>query len=284
MRRTNDPGARRERKSFRAEWSQSQLTRAERFVAGAWMVLTLVLPLSGAVVTVVSSGAVRTVGIALLLVGLVIAAVPVSPFLKARIRRRERAVVDEKGSPCAAPQVQCRPCIGLIRGAGTGCHVETRFCFVPAWTLEQKARSDASSGDRSSCSAMIERCSMSANVGDCRCREPPSCLTARMERQRPVHRQSSSLAGDAPRMLWVAVRDLRGDDDGNSHGRWVAVQVQLHNLPVFELGVADQPARVRSCGVQERSHRLVTRDRAQRTVRTVGGFLPGLEDVLDRCR
>jgi hypothetical protein len=82
----------RRKKTLREEWSQ--LTLGERLVTGQWMLLTLVLPTAGGVVTVLGSGATRTIGIALLLVGLIMCAIPISPFLKARIRRRQRASAD----------------------------------------------------------------------------------------------------------------------------------------------------------------------------------------------
>jgi hypothetical protein len=66
------------------------LTRGERVVAWsavllpAVVVLVAVLVLAGG-----AGGAVRVVCVGLLIVGLVVMAVPVSPFLRARVRRRE---------------------------------------------------------------------------------------------------------------------------------------------------------------------------------------------------
>jgi hypothetical protein len=65
------------------------LTRGERVFARSYTLLASLLVPVAVVLLVVGSGATRGVGIALLVVGLLAMAVPISPFLRARVRRRE---------------------------------------------------------------------------------------------------------------------------------------------------------------------------------------------------
>jgi hypothetical protein len=62
------------------------LTRGERVFA--WGYTLLLVPV-GVVLLIVGSGAAHSVGVALLVVGLFAMAVPISPFLRLRVRRRE---------------------------------------------------------------------------------------------------------------------------------------------------------------------------------------------------
>ena len=68
----------------------AQLTRGERIFLRLWLIVIVLLPPCAGLLTIFGRGAVRAVGIALLLVALIIFAVPVSPLLKARIRRPGR--------------------------------------------------------------------------------------------------------------------------------------------------------------------------------------------------
>lgn len=65
------------------------LAGRERFFIWSYTLLTSLLVPVGVVLLIVGSGAAHQVGIALLVVGLLTMAVPISPFLKARVRRRE---------------------------------------------------------------------------------------------------------------------------------------------------------------------------------------------------
>lgn len=65
------------------------LTRGERVFAWSYTVLASLLAPVGVVLLIMGSGAAHGVGIALLVVGLLAMAVPISPFLRARVRRRE---------------------------------------------------------------------------------------------------------------------------------------------------------------------------------------------------
>jgi hypothetical protein len=68
------------------------LTRGERvFAWGYTLVASLLVPV-GVALLIVGSGAAHGVGIALLVVGLLAMVVPISPFLRARVRRREARV------------------------------------------------------------------------------------------------------------------------------------------------------------------------------------------------
>jgi hypothetical protein len=64
-------------------------TRGERIVVWSYTVIVSLFAPAGVVLLMWGSGAARSVGIALLVVGLVVMAVPISPFLRARVRRRE---------------------------------------------------------------------------------------------------------------------------------------------------------------------------------------------------
>jgi hypothetical protein len=65
------------------------LTRGERVFAWSYTLLASLLVPVGVVLLIVGGGAAHDVGIALLVVGLLAMAVPISPFFKARVRRRE---------------------------------------------------------------------------------------------------------------------------------------------------------------------------------------------------
>ena len=72
---------------------REQLTSGERAVAYAVLWLGALLPPVGVILA--ASSTTRGIGIGLLLLGLLILAVPISPFLKARIRKRERSASGE---------------------------------------------------------------------------------------------------------------------------------------------------------------------------------------------
>jgi Zn-dependent protease with chaperone function len=65
------------------------LTRGEHVFAWSYTLLASLLAPVGVVLLIVGSGAGHDVGIALLVLGLLAMAVPISPFLRARVRRRE---------------------------------------------------------------------------------------------------------------------------------------------------------------------------------------------------
>lgn len=65
------------------------LTRGERFVAWSLVIAPSFLVLGGVALLVRGEGAGHDVGIALLIVALLMKAVPASPLLRARVRRRE---------------------------------------------------------------------------------------------------------------------------------------------------------------------------------------------------
>lgn len=67
---------------------RTQLTPGERLFAYSWLVLTMALPFAGAVLVGAGKGT-RAIGIGLLAAGLIFVAIPISPILKARIRRRQ---------------------------------------------------------------------------------------------------------------------------------------------------------------------------------------------------
>lgn len=67
------------------------LTRGERGFVYAWSVFGLLITPAALLLTIYGHGTARTVGIALLFLALLYMAVPISPFLGARRRRRERA-------------------------------------------------------------------------------------------------------------------------------------------------------------------------------------------------
>ena len=67
---------------------RAQLTGIERALYYSWAALAVGLPWLGVALAVAAKGTVRDVGIALLFGAVVLYAVPVSPILDARIRRR----------------------------------------------------------------------------------------------------------------------------------------------------------------------------------------------------
>lgn len=72
------------------------LTRGERAFLSVWALVALGSPPVGVVLLVYGSGT-RTAGIVLLGVALLTSAVPVSPFLRARVRRREKERAESVG-------------------------------------------------------------------------------------------------------------------------------------------------------------------------------------------
>jgi len=69
---------------------RAQLTLGERAVAYCWVLLTFVLPPLAIGLLVLGTDSTRPIGIGLLLVALFLYAVPISPILRSRVRRRER--------------------------------------------------------------------------------------------------------------------------------------------------------------------------------------------------
>lgn len=65
------------------------LTTGERVFACSYTVLTSLLIPVGVVLLLSGNGATHGIGIALLVIGLLTTAVPISPFLRGRVRRRE---------------------------------------------------------------------------------------------------------------------------------------------------------------------------------------------------
>ncbi len=65
------------------------LTKPERFVAWAFALLPSLLALVGVVLLIGGGSGARVLGIVLLVLSLLGMTVPISPFLKARVRRRE---------------------------------------------------------------------------------------------------------------------------------------------------------------------------------------------------
>jgi hypothetical protein len=70
---------------------QIELTPGERRFAYGYTALGVILPPTAIGLVVFGTGSTRGVGIGLLLLALLVMAVPISPFLRARVRRRERA-------------------------------------------------------------------------------------------------------------------------------------------------------------------------------------------------
>lgn len=66
----------------------ADLTRTERVVAWTLTVAPSLLLVGGVLLAVTSPGTGRAVGIALLVLGLIVAAVPISPILRRRVERR----------------------------------------------------------------------------------------------------------------------------------------------------------------------------------------------------
>jgi hypothetical protein len=77
------------------------LTLGERIVAWTMVLLSAVLAPAGVIILLAAGSSLRPVGIALLVLALVVAAVPMSPILQARVRRRPRASgsPDKAGNP-----------------------------------------------------------------------------------------------------------------------------------------------------------------------------------------
>jgi hypothetical protein len=75
------------------ELIRAQLTPGERLFAYSWLALTMVLPFAGAIL-IGAGSTTRAIGIGLLAAGLVFALVPISPILRARVRRREQDSAD----------------------------------------------------------------------------------------------------------------------------------------------------------------------------------------------
>lgn len=71
------------------EQRRGLLTRRERAFAWSLAVAPGLLALGGIALLVWGKGTGRSVGIALLIVALLLMAIPISPFLRARVRRRE---------------------------------------------------------------------------------------------------------------------------------------------------------------------------------------------------
>jgi len=75
---------------------KKQLTAGERRFMFGYTLLSSALPPLSLGLVVWGSGTTRDVGIGLLLLALVVMAVPISPFLRARIRGRERRESEHK--------------------------------------------------------------------------------------------------------------------------------------------------------------------------------------------
>jgi hypothetical protein len=67
------------------------LTLGERIVAWTMVLLSAVLVPVGLIILLSAGSSLRPVGIALLVLALVVMAVPISPILQVRVRRRQRA-------------------------------------------------------------------------------------------------------------------------------------------------------------------------------------------------
>lgn len=72
------------------DWRRQHLTLGERVFATSWLLLGFVLLLGGGLLAVFDRQ-LRLVGVALLIIGLLVNAVPISPFLRARLRKREKS-------------------------------------------------------------------------------------------------------------------------------------------------------------------------------------------------
>jgi len=66
------------------------LTLGERVVVWMMLFLSVVLAPAGVIILLSGDSSLRFVGIAMLVLALVVAAVPISPILQARVRRRQR--------------------------------------------------------------------------------------------------------------------------------------------------------------------------------------------------
>jgi len=69
---------------------RKQLTVGERFAAYGYVLLTFLLPPLAIGLLVFGTEGAQPVGIGLLLLALVLFAIPISPILRARVRRRAR--------------------------------------------------------------------------------------------------------------------------------------------------------------------------------------------------
>jgi len=67
------------------------LSIGERIVAWTMVLLSAVLVPAGVIILLSGGSSLRPVGIALLVLALVVMAIPISPILQARVRRRQRA-------------------------------------------------------------------------------------------------------------------------------------------------------------------------------------------------
>jgi hypothetical protein len=70
--------------------SFSDLTPGERILLIAWIAAAGLLPAGGIALAAFGHGTVRVVGIVLILLGLICAAVPISPVLRPRVERRRQ--------------------------------------------------------------------------------------------------------------------------------------------------------------------------------------------------
>lgn len=78
------------RRSANRGISFSDLTPGERILVIAWIAAAGLLPAGGIAVAAFGHGTARVVGIALILIGLICAAVPISPVLRPRVERRRQ--------------------------------------------------------------------------------------------------------------------------------------------------------------------------------------------------
>ena len=72
----------------RRRWRREHLTRGERMVYRLVLFISLLAP-AGVPLLAFGGRSTRTAGIVLLAAGVIVAVIPVSPFLRARLRRRE---------------------------------------------------------------------------------------------------------------------------------------------------------------------------------------------------
>jgi hypothetical protein len=73
------------------ETRRELLTRGERIVAWSLTLMSMVLAPAGVVILLSGDSSLRVVGITMLVLALFVMAVPISPILQARVRRRQRA-------------------------------------------------------------------------------------------------------------------------------------------------------------------------------------------------
>jgi hypothetical protein len=86
------------RESLKLQRAQlhTELTPGERRFAYGYTALGVILPPTAIGLVVFGTRSTRGVGIGLLLLALLVMAVPISPFLRARVRRREERTADGK--------------------------------------------------------------------------------------------------------------------------------------------------------------------------------------------